>query len=148
MSNEHRSPGVGEGGGTQLEVPWRGPPRWAPAGALCLIVLFLHAACATQGPAARREAGGGRGWEEAAESEARSTPPGRFIELNTTGAVYLFQKGKPEVWACSSDACPGRRLTGTHAPVWLRLASGQQQRRLPWFGGGLERARVESGGTC
>ncbi|WP_309895158.1 hypothetical protein [Archangium sp.] len=56
------------------------------------------------------------------------TPPGRFIELNTTGAVYLFQKGKPEVWACSSDMCPGRRLTGTHVPVWLRLASGQQLR--------------------
>jgi len=56
------------------------------------------------------------------------TPPGRFIELNMTGAVYLFQKGTPEVWACSTDACPERRLTGTHAPVWLRLASGQQLR--------------------
>lgn len=56
------------------------------------------------------------------------TPPGRFIELNSTGAVYLFQKGKPKVWACSSDACTARRLTSTQAPVWLQLASGQQVR--------------------
>jgi hypothetical protein len=55
-------------------------------------------------------------------------PPGRFIELNITGAVYLFEKGKPAVWACSSDACTRRRLTSTHAPVWLQLTSGQQVR--------------------
>lgn len=56
------------------------------------------------------------------------TPPGRFLELNISGGVYLFHKGKPEVWACSSDACPKRRLTSTQAPVWLQLVSGQQVR--------------------
>jgi hypothetical protein len=56
------------------------------------------------------------------------TPPGRFLELNSSGGVYLFQQGKPEVWACSSDACPKRRLMSTRAPVWLRFASGQQVR--------------------
>jgi len=56
------------------------------------------------------------------------TPPGRFVELNT-GAVYLFQRGKPAIWACSDDACPvRRRLMSTRAPVWLRLATGQQVR--------------------
>jgi hypothetical protein len=57
MFYEHPSPAVGEGGGTQLEARRRGPPPWVPAGALWLIVLFLHAACATQGPAAGRRAG-------------------------------------------------------------------------------------------
>ncbi|AKI99460.1 hypothetical protein ATI61_109338 [Archangium gephyra] len=56
------------------------------------------------------------------------TPPGRFIELNISGGVYLFEKGKPEVWACGSDACMRRRLTSTQAPVWLQLTSGQQVR--------------------
>jgi len=102
MAKEYRSPGVGKGGGTQLELRRRGPPRWAPAGALWLIVLFLHAACATQGPAARREAGGGRGWEEAAESEARAAPR----ELQPVVVVYaghVEAEGKTRVVAVTRE---------------------------------------------
>jgi hypothetical protein len=102
MAKEDRSPGVGKGGGTQLELRRRGPPRWAPAGALWLIVLFLHAACATQGPAARREAGGGRGWEEAAESEARAAPR----ELQPVVVVYaghVEAEGKTRVVAVTRE---------------------------------------------
>ncbi len=72
MLKEYRSHGAGEGGDTQLEARRRGPPPWAPAGALWLIVLFLHAACATQGPAERRGVEDGRAGDEAAEREARA----------------------------------------------------------------------------
>ena len=87
MLKEYRSPGAGEGGGTQLDARRRGPPPWAPAGALWLIVLFLHAACATQGPAAGRVAGGGRAGEAAAESEARAAPR----ELQPVLVVYAAE---------------------------------------------------------
>ena len=51
---------------------------------LWLIVLFLHAACATQGPVASRGAGSGRAREAATESEARSAPR----ELQPVVVVY------------------------------------------------------------
>jgi hypothetical protein len=51
MSKEYRSPGAGEGGGTQIEARRnsRGPTRWASA-ALALLVLVLQTACATGYP--------------------------------------------------------------------------------------------------
>ncbi len=73
MSKMQPNPAVGKGSGTQLEIR-RGPPPWAPAGALWLIVLFLHAACASRGPVASRETGGGRAGNTAAEREARAAP--------------------------------------------------------------------------
>ncbi len=51
----------------------RGPPPWGSAGALWLIVLFLHAACASQGPASSG-GGGGRAGDSATQREARSAP--------------------------------------------------------------------------
>jgi hypothetical protein len=86
MSKKHPSPAVGEGGGTQLEVR-RGPPPWAPAGALWLIVLIFHAACASQGPTSSRGTGGGRAGDEAAESEARAAPR----ELQPVLVVYAAE---------------------------------------------------------
>ncbi|MFL5357822.1 hypothetical protein [Archangium sp.] len=50
-----------------------GPPRWAPAGAFGLIVLFLFAACATQAPMGGQFAGGTR-WRPTTPPEARSAP--------------------------------------------------------------------------
>jgi hypothetical protein len=84
MAEQDRSPGVGEGGGTRLVARRGGPPRWAPAGSLWLIILFLHSACATQVPVARQTEGRGRGWAEAAESEARAAPS----ELQPVVVVY------------------------------------------------------------
>jgi len=102
MLKEYRSPKAGEGGGTQLEARRRGPPPWAPAGALGLIVLFLSSACATQSPAARQGEGGGRGWEEAAESEARAAPR----ELQPVVVVYaghIEAGGKTRVVAVTRE---------------------------------------------
>ncbi|ATB36148.1 hypothetical protein CYFUS_001562 [Cystobacter fuscus] len=86
MSKKQPNPTVGKGGGTQLGVR-RGPPRWAPAGALWLIVLIFHAACASQGPASSRGTGGGRAGDEAAESEARAAPR----ELQPVLVVYAAE---------------------------------------------------------
>ncbi len=86
----------------QLGARRRGPPPWAPAGALWLIVLFLHAACATQGPAAGRRAGGGRAGEEAAESEARSAPR----ELQPVVVIYAAEveaRGRTRVVAITRE---------------------------------------------
>lgn len=47
---EKKSRGFKEGEG----VGTRARPRWASAGAFWLMVLFLHAACATRAPAAGR----------------------------------------------------------------------------------------------
>jgi len=102
MSKEHRSPAVGEGGGTQLEARRRGPPRWAPAGALWLLVLFLHAACATQGPAERHGEGGRRGWKEAAESEARAAPR-ELLPVVVVYAGHVEAEGKTRVVAVSRE---------------------------------------------
>ena len=102
MSEQHRSPVVGEGGGTQLEAHRRGPPRWAPAGALWLIVLVLHAACATQGPAERQSEGGGRGWKEAAESEARAVPR-ELLPVVVVYAGHVEAEGKTRVVAISRE---------------------------------------------
>jgi len=102
MLKEYRNPGAGEGGGTQREARRRGPPRWAPAGALWLIVLFLHAACATQGPAASRVAGDGRAGEEAAEREARAAPR----ELQPVLVVYAAEveaRGQTRVVAVTRE---------------------------------------------
>ena len=74
MAEQHRGPGAGERSGTRVEARRRGPPPWAPAGALWLIVLIFHAACASQGPTSSRVTGGGRAGDEAAESEARAAP--------------------------------------------------------------------------
>ena len=102
MSKKHRSPAVGEDGGTQLEAGQRSPPPWASAGALWLIVLVLHAACATQGPATGREAGEGHAGEEAAESEARSAPR----ELQPVLVVYAAEveaRGQTRVVAVTRE---------------------------------------------
>ncbi|ATB38454.1 hypothetical protein CYFUS_003889 [Cystobacter fuscus] len=89
MTQQHRSPGAGEGGGTQLEARKKagGAPPWAPAGALWLIVLIFHAACASRGPASSRGTGGGRAGDEAAESEARAAPR----ELQPVLVVYAAE---------------------------------------------------------
>ncbi|REG27757.1 hypothetical protein ATI61_10994 [Archangium gephyra] len=102
MSKKHRSRVVGEGGGTQFEARRRGPPRWAPAGALWLIVLFLHAACATQVPAERQGEGGGRGWKEAAESEARAAPR-ELLPVVVVYAGHVEAEGKTRVVAVSQE---------------------------------------------
>ncbi len=73
MSKKNRSPTVGEDGGTQLEARRRGPPPWAPTGALWLIGLFLHAACATQAPMEGQLAGGSR-WRQSPAKEAPTAP--------------------------------------------------------------------------
>lgn len=76
MANEYRSPGAGAGGGTQLEARREkkgGPPRWAPAGAFGLIVLFLFAACATQAPMAGMGGVRSRHGREAPEEDADRT---------------------------------------------------------------------------
>ncbi|HEY0096816.1 MAG TPA: hypothetical protein VGB96_20990, partial [Archangium sp.] len=102
MSKKHPSPAVGQGGGTQLEARRRGPPPWAPAGALWLVVLFLHAACATQGPEAGRGAGEAREVEAAAEREARSAPR----ELQPVLVVYAAEveaRGSTRVVAVSRE---------------------------------------------
>src|ERR1044071_9666184 len=51
MANEYRSPGAGEGGGTQLEArrSSRGRPWWAVR-VVALALLGLQAACATGAP--------------------------------------------------------------------------------------------------
>jgi hypothetical protein len=58
MSEEYRSPGAGEGGGTQLEFQRRG---WVPLGwalvAFALLVLVLQAGCATSTPLGGRMRG-------------------------------------------------------------------------------------------
>jgi len=102
MSKKHRSPVVVEGGGTQLEAHRRGSPRWAPGGALWLIVLFLHAACATQGPAERQGEGDGRGWKEAAESEARAAPR-ELLPVVVVYAGHVEAEGKTRVVAVTRE---------------------------------------------
>ncbi|WP_395828523.1 hypothetical protein [Archangium violaceum] len=75
MAKEYRSPGVGEGVGQQVEArresTW-GAPRWAPVGAIGLILLFLHAACVTHAPMGSQLTGGTRGRPPSAK-EARAT---------------------------------------------------------------------------
>ncbi|WP_438356940.1 SitA5 family polymorphic toxin [Cystobacter fuscus] len=87
MAEQHRSPEAGEGSDTQVEARRRGPPPWASAGALWLIVLIFHAACASQGPASSRAASDGRARDEAAESEARAAPR----ELQPVLVVYAAE---------------------------------------------------------
>ena len=102
MLKEYRSYGAGEGGGTQLEARRRGPPPWAPVGALWLIVLFLHAACATQGPAERRWVEDGRAGDKAAEREARAAPR----ELQPVLVVYAAEvepRGQTRVVAVTRE---------------------------------------------
>jgi hypothetical protein len=73
-----------------------------PAGAFSLIVLFLHAACATQVPVANRAAGGDRSGEPAAEGEARSAPR----ELQPVVVVYagfVEAHGKTRVVALTQE---------------------------------------------
>jgi hypothetical protein len=63
MAKEYRSPGEGEGGGTQLEVrrsSW-GRPWWARR-AVVLVVLGLQAACATGYPMGGTLTGTARSW--------------------------------------------------------------------------------------
>jgi hypothetical protein len=99
MEKKHLGTGEGEDGGTQLEAARR---NWAPAGALSLIVLLLHAACATQAPMASRGAEGGRSGEPAAESEARSAPR----ELQPVVVVYaglVEAHGKTRVVALTRE---------------------------------------------
>ena len=90
MAKEHRSPGTVEGSGTQLEA-WRGrtggPPRWAPAGAFGLIVLFLFGACATHAPMAGKGAGRSRTWVEVPEADEAQAGPA--TEPGLEGAVVL-----------------------------------------------------------
>ncbi|ATB38582.1 hypothetical protein CYFUS_004017 [Cystobacter fuscus] len=76
MANEYRSPGAGEGGGTQLEARrevTRGPSQGAPAGAFGLILFFLNAACATQAPMGGQVAEERR-WRPSSAKEARAAP--------------------------------------------------------------------------
>src|SRR5690242_8408490 len=91
MAKEYRSPGAGEGGGgAQLEARRErtgGPPRWAPAGAFGLIVLFLFAACATQAPMAGMGGGQSRHWREAPEDDAARA--GAATEPGLEGAPVL-----------------------------------------------------------
>lgn len=90
MANEHRSLEATEGGSTQLEARREragGVPRWAPAGAFALIVLFVFAACATHAPMAGMSAGRSRTWVEAPEDgKARAGP---VTEPGLEGAVVL-----------------------------------------------------------
>ncbi len=102
MLKEYRSHGAGEGGGRQLEARRRGSPPWASAGALWLIVLFLHAACATQGPAGRQGEGGGRGEKEAAESEARAAPR-ELLPVLVVYAAEVEARGQTRVVAVTRE---------------------------------------------
>ena len=94
MAEQNRSPGVGEGGGTQLEARRGrtvGASRWAPVGAFGLIVLFLFSACATQAPMGGQLAGGRR-WRatparEAPENDGARAEPA--TEPGLEGAVVL-----------------------------------------------------------
>ncbi|HZI07217.1 MAG TPA: hypothetical protein VEZ71_24575, partial [Archangium sp.] len=102
MPKKPRSLAVGEGGGTQLETRRRGLLPRAPAGALWLIVLFLHAACAATGSAASRGGEGGQAGGKAAESEARAAPR----ELQPVLVVYAAEveaHGKTRVVAVTRE---------------------------------------------
>lgn len=85
-----------------MSKEYRSLPRWAPAGALALIVILLHAACATQVPVANRRAGSDRSGEPAAEREARSAPR----ELQPVVVLYadlVEARGKTRVVALTQE---------------------------------------------
>ena len=70
MSKKHRSPVVGEGGGTQLE--FRRSPRgrpWLGPRAVVLLVLALQAACATSYPMGGTLTGTARRWRRGGEAQ-------------------------------------------------------------------------------
>ncbi len=139
MAKEHRSPRAWEGQGTQVEAQWkssRGPSRWAPAGALGLIVLFLHAACAMQAPMSNQVASGVRprssdpsmepGLESAVFYEVSILEPGKV----STQPVPI---NKAEFQRSVERLAKGLRFTGTPkeaARALLKLAQGGELREV------------------
>jgi hypothetical protein len=104
MEKKHLITEEGEAGGTKVEA--RGSPRsapwWAPAGALALIVLIFHSACATQVPGASRGARGDRSGEPVAETQVRSAPR----EPQPVVLVYadiLEERGKTRMVALTRE---------------------------------------------
>lgn len=86
MANEYRSPGAGEGGGTQLEArrSSRGRPWWASR-AVVLVVLGLQMACATSFPRGETLAGTSRSWRRSGGAQdvgpAWSNADGENLEV-------------------------------------------------------------------
>ncbi|HYO66081.1 MAG TPA: hypothetical protein VEU33_08365 [Archangium sp.] len=77
MAEQHRSPGVGEGGGAQFKArrSSRGSP-WLASPALALVFLGLQAACATSYPMGGTLTGT-RSWRRAGGAqEAAAAEPG------------------------------------------------------------------------
>ncbi|WNG41334.1 hypothetical protein F0U60_52530 [Archangium minus] len=97
MSNEYRSPGAGEGGGTQLEArrSSRGRP-WRPSRVVVLLFLGLQAACATGYPMGGMLAGGARHrWRVQRESPRPREMAGQAqaASATTTGEAVAGLEG-------------------------------------------------------
>lgn len=148
MAKKRRSLGAGEGVGKQGEArreSSRGPPQWAVAGALGLIVLFLQGACATHAPMG--------GQVSSSSFRTRSlTPPPRHVGPPTTEpgleAAVAFEVAVLEPGRRANRPVPinkaefrrsverlarGLRFTGTPeeaARELLRVAQGQALRDI------------------
>ncbi|WNG23171.1 hypothetical protein F0U62_03305 [Cystobacter fuscus] len=123
MSKEYRSPGVGEGGGTQLEA-WRssrGRPWWA-LWATVWVVLALETACATGYPMGGMLVGPTRHWGRV----QRTSPEAEKSAVRARAA---------------SVSRPGGTLEGTAAGAEERNASVAAEEGTAEVGGAAERLR-------
>ncbi len=111
--------------------------HWAPAGAFGLIVLFLHAACATNAPMRGPLAGRGRSQSPPVEREAHSAQP----ELPPVIAVYadlIEARGNTRVVALTkaeyqravAQLGGGRGLEGTPQEAAQRLLQAMPEEEL------------------
>jgi hypothetical protein len=82
MSKKHRSPVLGEGSGTQLEVRWssRGWP-WQSLRAVVAVVLGLQVACATSYPMGATLTGTGRSWRRGGGAQLAAELPREDLEV-------------------------------------------------------------------
>ncbi|WP_257446647.1 hypothetical protein [Archangium lipolyticum] len=97
MAEQNRSPGVGEGGGTQLDGRRSALGRpWRPSRVVVLLLLALQAACATGYPMGGMLAGGARHrWrvQRASPRPHEMAGQAQAASATTTGEVVTDPEG-------------------------------------------------------
>jgi len=102
MAKKYQSPDAAEGADSQAKTrreSSRGPPRWANAGALGLIVLFLHAACVTHRPAGSQLAGASQSRPPPAKKQESRPAPPQLEPVITVQVELLEPRGSTRVVA-------------------------------------------------
>jgi hypothetical protein len=132
MVKEYRSPGVGEGVGTQLDARREGshgPPRWAPVGAFGLIVLFLHAACATHAaPMGSHQLARGGQWRPPPVFESAAIVHVDVLEPGGTTRVVALTK--EEFQRAVQQLGEGFRVEGSPQEAAQRLLQAMPEEEL------------------